>query len=222
MTRDRAPGAVPEDRGVGRLVQFSDGVFTVAMTLLVVDLGVPDLGPGYTETGLQQALLGQLSNVLAFALTFWVVALYWLTHHRHFRLIHRYDGRLMVLNLVFLMTIVFIPWPTAVVGHYGRSLTAWILYAASMAAIGMAAALLWWYGSGDRGLADGVTPTLRAHYMARVVVPPAVFLLSIPIAAVWLTGAQYSPIAIFFAMFVVDRMSHSDGPDAHSSSGGTR
>ena len=97
-------------------MQFSDGVFTVALTLLVVDLSVPDLASGFSEADLQRALEAQFPNVLAFLLTFWVVAAYWLTHHRHFRLIHRYDGRLLLLNLVFLMTIVFIPWPTAVVG----------------------------------------------------------------------------------------------------------
>jgi len=62
-------------RTVDRVVQFSDGVFTVALTLLVVDLAVPSLAPGSTERDLQQALQAQVPNVLAFLLTFWVVAL---------------------------------------------------------------------------------------------------------------------------------------------------
>jgi uncharacterized membrane protein len=195
----------PGERTVERLVQFSDGIFAVGLTLLVVDLGVPSLPSGYSESQLQAALLEQLPNVAAFALTFWVVALYWLTHHRHFRLIHRYDGRLMILNFVFLMTIVFIPWPTAIVGNFGHSLTAWVVYALAMAGIGLAATALWWYGSGDHGLADGVTPDLRRYYLVRVLIEPIVFLASIPIAMVSLPLGQYSTALILVGLLVVNR-----------------
>jgi len=193
-------------RTVDRVVQFSDGVFTVALTLLVVDLAVPSLAPGSTERDLQQALQAQVPNVLAFLLTFWVVALYWLTHHRHFRLIHRYDSRLLVLNLVFLMTIVFIPWPTAVLGHYGDYVTAWVVYAISMAAIGLAATVLWLYGSGDHGLADGVTSDLRRFYTARTLIQPTFFVLSIPVAMASLSLAEFCFVPMVAAMFVVNRL----------------
>lgn len=205
MDADGLPDQAPGDHDVSRVVQFSDGVFTVALTLLVVDLAVPDLAPGYTDADLQQALLKQVPNVLAFVLTFWVVAAYWLTHHRHFRLIHRYDGRLLVLNLLFLMTVVFIPWPTSLLGHFGDRLITWVIYALSMAAIGFAATALWWYGSGNHGLADGVTPELRRYYTIRALIQPTVFLISIPIAAVSLVAGQYTWIAIFIGFFIVGR-----------------
>ena len=191
-------------------MQFSDGVFTVALTLLVVDLSVPDLASGFSEADLQRALEAQFPNVLAFLLTFWVVAAYWLTHHRHFRLIHRYDGRLLLLNLVFLMTIVFIPWPTAVLGHYGNYVTAWVVYGVAMAAIGLAATALWWYGSGPHGLADGVTPELRRYYTVRALIQPVIFLLSVPVAAVSLILAQFCWIPMFIVGVAVRR---HYGPD---------
>ncbi|HEY7940947.1 MAG TPA: TMEM175 family protein [Candidatus Limnocylindrales bacterium] len=187
-------------------MQFSDGVFTVALTLLVVDLAVPSLGPASTEADLQRALGDQVPNVLAFLLTFWVVAAYWLTHHRHFRLIHRYDGRLLLLNLVFLMTIVFIPWPTAVLGHFGGYVTAWVVYALAMAAIGSAATALWWYGSGPHGLADGVTPELRRYYAVRALIQPVMFVLSIPVATVSLGIAQFCWVPMFGALALVNRL----------------
>lgn len=202
---DRTPDGSPGPRTVDRLVQFSDGVFTVALTLLVVDLAVPDLAPGFSERDLQQALQAQVPNVLAFLLTFWVVAAYWLTHHRHFRLIHRYDGRLLLLNLVFLMTIVFIPWPTAVLGHYGNYVTAWLVYAVAMAAIGFAATALWLYASGDRGLAVGVSPQLRRYYTIRALIQPTIFVLSIPIAAVSLIVAEFCWVAMFITLGLVNR-----------------
>ncbi len=200
------PDGLRGPRTVDRVVQFSDGVFTVALTLLVVDLAVPSLSPASTEADLQRALGDQVPNVLAFLLTFWVVALYWLTHHRHFRMIHRYDGRLLLLNLVFLMTIVFIPWPTAVLGHYGNYVTAWVVYAVAMAAIGLASTALWWYGSGDHGLTDGVTPRLRRYYAVRALIQPAMFLLSIPVAAISLTSAEFCWIPMSVAVVVVNRL----------------
>lgn len=200
-----SPAASPGGRTIDRVVQFSDGVFTVALTLLVVDLAVPNLAPTSTEADLQRALQDQIPNILAFLLTFWVVSLRWITHHRHFRLIHRYDGRLLELNLLFLMTIVFIPWPTAVLGHFGNYVTAWILYATAMAATGLTATALWVYGSGDHGLADGITPELRRYYTVRSLVQPAIFIVSIPVAIVSLTLAELCFVPMFLALTVVNR-----------------
>jgi uncharacterized membrane protein len=149
---------------VQRLVQFSDGVFTVALTLLVINIAVPTLPNGSTETALVAQLSSQVPNILAFVLTFWVVGSYWLTHHRHFLLIHRYDGPLLLLNLLFLMTVCFIPWPTAVLGHYGNSFAVWALYALSMAAMGIATTAMWVYASNRPSLArcSDTSLTVRA------------------------------------------------------------
>ena len=143
-------------------------------------------------------------EILAFVLTFWVVGLSWLTHHRQFQFIRRYDGRLLTLNLLFLMTVCFIPWPTAVLGHYGEYFTVWVLYAASMTAMGFTAAAVWVYASGRPSLVDHVTPELRRYYAERAVVMPTVFLLSIPLAAVWLTAGQYSWILIFVILRILN------------------
>lgn len=200
-TTSAAPTLEPDEETGGghsahRLVQFSDGVFTVALTLLVIDIGLPNLAAGASEGELVRQLEAQLPNIVAFALSFWVVGEYWLIHHRDFLFIRRYDGRLMLLNLLFLMTVCFIPWPTAVLGHYGGYLTTWVLYAASMAAMGFAATALWVYASARPSLVDGVTPDLRRYYTYRSLVQPIVFLVSIPIAAVSLIVGQFSWIAI--------------------------
>jgi uncharacterized membrane protein len=141
--RDRRPRDEPS---VQRMVQFSDGVFTVALTLLVIDIAVPTLPNGAPAAALVAQLSSQVPNILAFALTFWVVGAFWLTHHRHFLFIRHYDQSLLVLNLVLLMTVCFIPWPTAVLGHYGNYFAVWALYAVSMAAMGLAPAAMRVYG----------------------------------------------------------------------------
>ncbi|MGZ3632379.1 MAG: TMEM175 family protein [Candidatus Limnocylindrales bacterium] len=187
------------------MVQFSDGVFTVALTLLVIDIAVPVLPTGSSEADLVDQLRAQVPNILAFALTFWVVAAYWLTHHRHFRFIRRYDGRLQFLNLLLLMTVCFLPWPTAVLGRYGGEVAAWVLYALAMTATGLAAMALWVYGSGDRGLADDVTPDLRTYFTARTLIQPVIFLLSIPVALVSLPLAELCWVAMFAALVLLNR-----------------
>lgn len=189
-----------EAHSAHRLVQFSDGVFTVALTLLVIDIAVPNLPSGTSSDELTRQLWDQLPNIAAFALSFWVVGAYWLTHHRHYVFIHRYDGTLLLLNLLLLMTVCFIPWPTAVIGHFGDYFVAWVLYALSMTAMGLATAAVWFYASSRPALVDGVTPELRRFYMARALVTPAVFLASIPIAAVNLVAGEYSWVAIFVVL----------------------
>ena len=189
-----------EAHSAKRLVQFSDGVFTVALTLLVIDIAVPNLPAGTSSGRADQAALGPAPNIAAFALSFWVVGAYWLTHHRHYVFIQRYDGTLLLLNLLLLMTVCFIPWPTAVIGHFGNYFVAWVLYALSMAAMGLATAAVWFYASSRPALVDGVTPELRRFYMARAIATPAIFLVSIPIAAVNLVVGEYTWIAIFVVL----------------------
>jgi len=203
------------DRSAHRLVQFSDGVFTVALTLLVIDIAVPTLPNGVAEKDLVNELVGQVPNIEAFLLTFWVVGLYWLTHHRHFQFIHRYDSRLLLLNLLLLLTVCFIPWPTAVLGHYGGYFSVWVLYALSMAAMGFATAGVWAYASGKAGLVDGVTPELRRYYLLRALVQPLVFVVSIPIAAVSLSLGQLSWVAIFVVLFLLSRRFRDRIEDDH-------
>lgn len=192
-----------EGRSTHRLVQFSDGVFTVALTLLVIDIAVPVIPNGSDQATVVNLLAGQLSNIEAFVLTFWVVGVYWLTHHRHFLFIRRYDGVLLILNLLLLLTVCFIPWPTAVLGHYGDYFAVWVLYALSMAALGFATTAVWVYASNKPALADGVTPDLRRFYTLRTLVQPAVFLASIPIAAVSLPLGQFSWVGIFVLLRIL-------------------
>ena len=205
-TAPRTPVATTgsNDRSAHRLIQFSDGVFTVALTLLVIDIAVPTLPNGSSESALVAQLGAQVPNIAAFVLTFGVVGAYWLTHHRHFLFIRRYDGRLLLLNLLLLMTVCFIPWPTAVLGHFGNYFAVWVLYALSMAAIGLATTAMWVYASNKPSLVDDVTPELRRYYAARAAIQPAVFLVSIPIAAVSLPLGQFSWIGIFVVLKVLN------------------
>jgi uncharacterized membrane protein len=101
-----------ENKETSRLEAFSDGVFAVAITLLVLNIKPP---PDNILDDKQwwSALLGQLPALLAFVTSFFTIGIMWINHHRLFNLIKRTDTGLMLFNLLLLLVIVFIPYPTA-------------------------------------------------------------------------------------------------------------
>jgi uncharacterized membrane protein len=113
---DRLSDATPEIGRLGfdRVVFFSDAVFAIAMTLLVVDLRLPDLvaaTPGVDTAG---ALWEARWDIFAFVLSFLVIGSFWLAHWRRYHHIQRVDGRHAAINLLFLGSIAFLPFPTSV------------------------------------------------------------------------------------------------------------
>jgi hypothetical protein len=138
-----SPGAGGEyDRGndIDRVVFFSDAVFAIAMTVLALSLHLP---ARTTDAGVAQALRDTLPSVYTYALSFAVVGLYWLAHHRMFRCIRRFDSTLLVLNLAALGTVAFTPFPTSVLGNHGNTTAAVVFYAATMGLLGGLMTLLW-------------------------------------------------------------------------------
>ncbi len=168
--------------GLERLVFFSDAVFAIAITLLALDVRLPpDLGE-LSNRALLAQLLSLGTSYLAFVISFLVIGIFWIGHHRRFAYIQRYDRRLIWLNLLLLMGIAFTPFPTSVLAKYGNS-TATIFYALTMAAIGLLQLLIWLYASANRRLVSVTTATHTIrHETLLLAVAPIVFLLSALVA----------------------------------------
>jgi uncharacterized membrane protein len=98
-----------------RLEAFSDGVFAIAITLLVIELHTPEVGEGGS---LAAALWAQWPSYVAYLVSFLTIGVIWLNHHRVFTQVALVDGPLLVLNLVVLLWTALIPFPTAVVARY--------------------------------------------------------------------------------------------------------
>ena len=128
-----------------RLLAFSDGVFGVAITLLVIDLRLPPIPPG-DESALLQALLGMEQNLFVFVFTFIIVGMSWLGHHRKFSYIDKVDGRLLWLNLLYLLALCLVPFVSSVLAEHGDSRLAFTLYAGVMALTDILSAGLSSYG----------------------------------------------------------------------------
>ncbi|EHR52668.1 putative integral membrane protein [Saccharomonospora marina XMU15] len=141
--------AEPDHRstsGVERVVAFSDGVFAIAITLLVLPLAQARFREGHVE----EDLLNLLPEFGAFALSFAVIGRFWRVHHRGFLRIARADGTLLTLNLVFLFWVAVLPFPTAVLGQHGDSVAAVLLYALSIILTGLSSSCVWWYAARGR------------------------------------------------------------------------
>jgi uncharacterized membrane protein len=178
-------GSLEKNRlGLERLIFFSDAVFAIAITILVLDIRLPPGGESANNTELFHLLVGLWHKYLAYVLSFWVIGLYWTSHHRKFLLIKRFDNRLLTLNLLVLMVIAFIPFPTAVLSENANR-TATIFYALIMALGGLLMLLLWWHAVRNDNLIDH---HLDRRILWREVASPlatvAIFLLSIGLAFV--------------------------------------
>lgn len=175
-----------------RIVAFSDGVFAIAITLLVLNLGVPDDVRG-DELG--SALWNQRQDIVAYAISFAVIGRFWVVHHRFFGEVTGFDGRLIALNLFYLAWIVLIPFSSRVLGDHGGNTPAVVLYAANLVGVVLCGALM--FADAQRAGLTRTAPEDALEARRRALLIAAVFLVSIPVAFVNPNLAPYCWLALF-------------------------
>jgi uncharacterized membrane protein len=189
-----------EEEGIGRILALSDGVFAIALTLLVLEIAVPATT---SNAGLPKALLALWPRYLAYLVTFVVIARFWGTHRLTFRLIAHDDAVLMWLNLLLLLFVAFLPFPTDVLGQHFGSPAAAVLYATSVTLAAIAAMAYWWYASGRGGLLRPDAPHAQVRALrARSLAAPVFFALTVPIAAF----APYAAEIVWILSFPLTRL----------------
>src|SRR5512136_1477128 len=114
--------------GLDRILFFTDAVMAIAITLLVLDLRIPEMARDIAASKLAPALVRLWPNYLGYLLSFFVIGNYWLSHHRLFRPIRRYDDRFALLNLLFLFFTALLPFSTRLIGLYPGTRTAVLVY----------------------------------------------------------------------------------------------
>ena len=195
------PGSTGAAIALERMVFFSDAVFAIAMTLLVLD--IPRPAP---RQDVAAFLTTQDGKFVAFFISFWVIALFWLGHHRLFRFVHEYDHGMIMLNLALLFCIAFLPYPSALLGDHQGDVGATVFYATAISVTGFASASLTWYTVIHRHFTGPLHPAMARYYVFRGLAAPLVFLLSIPLAFVSTTAAQVSWFLLFALQFVGRRV----------------
>ncbi len=178
-----APAPSPPPASDGRVISLSDGVFAFALTLMVLTLAVPT--PTTVPTAeLPAAVRKQAHEFLSYSISFWVVVTFGFAHRRLFRLVVADDGPSGWLNVLFLFTVTFLPYPTDMTGNYSQSRFAPIFYDGSMLAVSLTLAALSEYVTGHPQLTGGaLPPALRRYQRLRVATTAGPFLLSLVIAS---------------------------------------
>lgn len=198
-----------EEKETGRLEAFSDGVFAVAITLLVLNIKIPglDLSPSQlpTDAQLWPKLLNEWPMFAAYATSFATIGVMWLNHHRLYTHIKRTNTVLMLLNLLLLLIIVFVPVPTALVAEYlvrPDQHAAALLYSGTGVILAICFNLLWRYAAyHHRLLAKNADTSVVNAINKQYLFGPVVYLFAL-ILAVFSTPASILLnflLALFFA-----------------------
>src|SRR5437588_2835019 len=199
-----------DEKETGRLEAFSDGVFAVAITLLVLNIKIPgmDLSPSHLpdDTLLWQMLQNEWPMLAAYATSFATIGVMWLNHHRLYSHIKHTNTVLMLLNLLLLLIIVFIPVPTALVAEYlvrPDLHAAALLYSGTNVILAVCFNLLWRYASyNNRLLAKNADIRAVRAINKQYWFGPIVYLLAF-ILALFSTPASLTLnflLALFFAI----------------------
>jgi len=155
------------DKETTRVEAFSDGVFAIAITLLILEIKVPSPGSG----DLAAQLLRQWPSYFSFVISFAFIGIMWMNHHRLFTHIHRSNDALLVFNLLLLLGVTAVPFPTAVLAaHLGRpgQRVAALLFNGTYLFIAIAFNLLWRYAaSGNRRLLAANVDTASVERITR-------------------------------------------------------
>ena len=205
MPRDPGPKKREENEvEFSRIVAFSDGVFSIAITLLVLGISVES---GLPHDELAHALWEQREALLAYAISFAVIARFWLVHHSFFSEVKAFNGRLIGLNMLYLGFIVLIPFSSQVLGEYGGQLPAVIVYSANLTAVVLVGQWMAW-DARHSGLAKTDAQTEKES-LVRSLFIAGVFLGSIGIAVFNAGIAPYVWLLLFFEGrgHVIERLS---------------
>jgi uncharacterized membrane protein len=188
---------------VERVNALSDGVFAVAITLLVLSIAVPTIRGTVTESKLAHGLAELWPHFFAYALSFVIIAMFWISHHSLYSVIRTVDKTLIWLNIFYLLLIVFMPYPTNLLSLYGETMVATILYAAVLAAAGILQGTMGLYAVRGRRLVDDDFDLREAGaYLRNAFMMSGVFIISIGIAFASPTIAQFSWFLLFLIPLV--------------------
>jgi len=168
----------------GRITAFSDGVFSIAITLLVLNLQIPK---GITSlTDLLNRLQALWPNLMSYILSFVIIGIYWVAHHNMFHYIKRSNRMFLWINILLLMCVAFIPFPAGLLGQFSfvsqssLAKVAEIIYACNLILTNLMLSLLWWYATSHHRLVDqDIDPHFVNTVNRRNMTAPVVYAASI-------------------------------------------
>lgn len=182
----------------GRLEAFSDGVFAVAITLLILD--VRPEGDGLTGW---QMLTHDWHKILVYLLSFVIVGVYWVAHHHMMHFITGTDRTLLWLNLLLLLAIVFVPYVAAMLSASHADASAIRIYGSTLILTNLAGTALWSYATWNRRLVHATMPTAFVRFVLMIhTAPVLVYGLAIALAS-WHRSMSFVLFTLVPAFFIL-------------------
>ena len=198
--------ATPRARGLERLLGLSDDVFAFAITLLVLDLVTPVIIGPASNASLAIAMVLELPSLFNYFVSFWVIGMLWLAHHRIFSHVKYSDTGLLTLNLLFLFFVVLMPFATRVLDNYESVQLAVVLYASVLIGASLTNAFIWRYASSGHRLVEKEISQRTIRWLwIRSFVAPTIFAASILLAFVNRYLSIVCWLAVLPAVLLLDR-----------------
>ena len=183
-----------------RLILFSDAVFAIAITLLVIEIKIPEIHEKpVTDNAVLHKLAELIPKFVGFLVSFLLIGQYWIVHHRMFSFVIDFTDRLIWLNILFLFAIALMPFSTGFYSEYVLRgvVTPVIFYTANIALLGLANFLMWRYLSNQKNnLTENLTPALAKYFSLRALTVPTIFVI---FSFVYL----YKPMIAFFIPILI-------------------
>ncbi len=179
--------------GTSRIEAFSDGVFAIVVTLLVLELRVPHIPENFTSKDVVTELLHLGPKFISFALSFLVIAIFWVNHHQMFHSIEKTDRAFLWYNNLLLFCLSFIPFPTAFLGEYPTEMVSVMLYGFAMFAAAVSFNLMLRHAVSAGLFFPAISNETLNQSIKRGLMGPVIYFISIVSALI----SVYISLAIF-------------------------
>jgi uncharacterized membrane protein len=192
---------VGDEKSKSRIEFLNDGVFAIVMTLLVLEIAVPQLSHSEAQVELPRRLLELWPLLLSYVTSFMILGLFWIIHEDMFHHIKRANRIFLWLNILYLMLIAFIPFSTSLVGEYGDQQISVVIYGINIVVAAFWMNMQWWYATKDHHLVDSdLDPTIITTMSRHLLVGPITYLIAVVLsfASVQISLVMYIAIPLYY------------------------
>jgi uncharacterized membrane protein len=201
----------PFEIGKNRIEALSDGIFAIVMTLLILELRVPDLPPTASNFAVAPALVALWPKLLSYLVTFVSLGFFWVGHHIMYHAIRRADRMLLWLNIFFFMFVSLLPFSTSVLNAFPQAFIAPLLFGANLAVIGWLLFFQWNYANSQPAmLAAFVTAEYRATVRTRMLMVPVATTLT-AIICFWSVTISLAIYLLLLPLYILPGKFHRKG-----------
>ncbi len=187
--------------GKGRIEALSDGIFATVMTVLVLSLSIPTIVSS-TDAAITSYVLGLGPTVLSYTMSFLILAVFWVRHHNIFHFVSRIDNTLIWLNMLFLLSVGFVPFSTELIGRFWNTEISTILYGSNLIASGICMEAIWLYSVKRRLLVvDGLDERIMARVNRRLMGGPLLYFAAILVSLIIPRGTEIA-VGIYIVTLV--------------------